>query len=115
MVGEPSRCAIRKIWTDYLNDSQISEWDSKLESFKLTSWRWEPSSPHAGEDGRRRMAHASKIVFDSKMVDGRLMVKPRALRNVEPSFYCKKWQETDGTLREVFVDDEQDYATPKLP
>lgn len=73
----------------------------------MTFWRWEPTSPHPREDGLPRIAHISKVVFESKMVEDRLLIKPRSLRKVEPVYYRKAWQDTNGGQQVVFIADQR--------
>ena len=82
----------------------------------MTFWRWEPTSPHPDGNGFSRNAHITKVVFESKMSGGRLMIKPRGHRKVQPIYYSQVLQSTeDGLLVQLEYVPEQPYNLPEAP
>ncbi|CAO2656545.1 Nn.00g053480.m01.CDS01 [Neocucurbitaria sp. VM-36] len=103
-IASPAHCAIRKVWSAYANDPR----DCELETFIITFWCWEPTSPHPDENGFPRHAHMTKVVFDSRMRGGRLMIRPRNHPKVRSSFYSLVSREIEGVgLQAVYASDQQ--------
>ncbi|KAH7357323.1 hypothetical protein BKA66DRAFT_473378 [Pyrenochaeta sp. MPI-SDFR-AT-0127] len=108
-VADHAHCAILKVWIAYTNHAE----DCELETFNMTFWRWEPTSPHPDEYGNSRNAHISKLTFESKKVGDRLVIKPRRHRQISEIYYRPVWEETtEGKLQATYVAEQLNVPRP---
>ncbi|KAL6711789.1 hypothetical protein ACN47E_002832 [Coniothyrium glycines] len=99
-ISEHAHCVIRTLWATYANAYE----KCALQMFRLTFWRWEPTTLRYTDLSSDRRSHVSKIVFESIILDdNRVAVKTCGTKQIKSSLYHPMSEVTNDGPRIYYV------------